>query len=244
MTMPTVYATETKPKQTVESSPAHVSKISGSGSAPVGLPLFLQPKLAISQPNDPAEQEADRVAEQVMRMPDPVLGGGRPESVGNYSVLPPDTIQRQEAKPTDEERTEAPRFLTHEFDLRLDWFEMTRPFYTRGAESLLYFDDRMYQSIGNVWAGNYTFFFDFGLSDKLSADAANFFTPFGLDSALKHDYATASEIFERQADISSLVISPTVFQFDLHDIPGTLRMPFLKIFGVEQSNPYAKRAKK
>ena len=36
-----------------------------------GFPLFLQPKLAISQPDDPYEQEADRVAEQVMRMPDP-----------------------------------------------------------------------------------------------------------------------------------------------------------------------------
>ena len=33
----------------------------------------LQAKLKISQPNDIYEQEADRVAEQVMRMPDPVL---------------------------------------------------------------------------------------------------------------------------------------------------------------------------
>ena len=38
-----------------------------------GLPLFLQTKLAISQPNDPYEQEADRVAEQVMRMPEPTV---------------------------------------------------------------------------------------------------------------------------------------------------------------------------
>ncbi len=38
------------------------------GSA--GMPLFLQPKLAISRPDDPAEQEADRVADQVMRMPE------------------------------------------------------------------------------------------------------------------------------------------------------------------------------
>ncbi len=36
-------------------------------------PLFLQPKLAISQPGDPYEQEADRVAEQVMRMPIPTV---------------------------------------------------------------------------------------------------------------------------------------------------------------------------
>jgi hypothetical protein len=38
-----------------------------------GLPLFLQPKLSVSQPGDPHEQEADRVAEQVMRMPAPVV---------------------------------------------------------------------------------------------------------------------------------------------------------------------------
>jgi hypothetical protein len=37
--------------------------------ASAGIPLFLQPKLAISQPDDPYEQEADRVAEQVVRMP-------------------------------------------------------------------------------------------------------------------------------------------------------------------------------
>ena len=37
------------------------------------LPLFLQPKLAISQPSDPYEQEADRVADQVMRMAGPTV---------------------------------------------------------------------------------------------------------------------------------------------------------------------------
>jgi N-acetyl-anhydromuramyl-L-alanine amidase AmpD len=36
------------------------------------IPSFLiQPKLTISHPNDPYEQEAERVADQVMRMPDP-----------------------------------------------------------------------------------------------------------------------------------------------------------------------------
>lgn len=32
-------------------------------------PLSIHPKLAISQPNDPCEQEADHIADQVMRMP-------------------------------------------------------------------------------------------------------------------------------------------------------------------------------
>jgi Domain of unknown function (DUF4157) len=43
------------------------------GALPAGLPLFLQPKLAISQPGDPYEQEADRVADQVMRMSVPTV---------------------------------------------------------------------------------------------------------------------------------------------------------------------------
>jgi hypothetical protein len=34
---------------------------------------LLQAKLRISQPSDIYEQEADRVAEQVMRMPEPVV---------------------------------------------------------------------------------------------------------------------------------------------------------------------------
>lgn len=174
-------------------------------------------------------------------MPEPGPGEGSLRTFGRVSLSPQLTIQRQEAEPTaGEQRSEVPRFLRHDFDLRLDWFEMTRPFYTRGAERLLYFDERMYWSIGEVWTGNYRFFSNFGLNDQLSADAANFFTPFAVDAALKHDYLTAGERFEREADISSLVISPTLFQFDLHNIPGTLRLPFLKIFGVDQSNPYAR----
>jgi hypothetical protein len=34
---------------------------------------IIQPKLKIGEPNDIYEQEADRVADQVMRMPEPVV---------------------------------------------------------------------------------------------------------------------------------------------------------------------------
>lgn len=228
-------------KQLVQMPPVAVSKKAVPASPVSGVPLFLQPKQTVSRPGDPYEQEVNRVADQVLRMPELGPGEGQPRTIGRLSLSPQMSIQRQEAEPTtEEERTEVPRFLRHDVDLRLDWFEMTRPFYTRGAESLLFFDDRMYESIGQVWTGNYRFFSNFGLNDQLSADAANFFTPFGIDSALKHDYLTASERFEREADISSLIISPTVFQFDLHNIPGTLRLPFLKVFGVDQPNPYAR----
>jgi hypothetical protein len=199
----------------------------------------IQAKLIIGQPGDIYEQEADRVAEQVMLIKEGSLDEGRGEAFFKPSFTIQNGIQRQEKEPEPEEQKETLQTLPHEFDLRLDWFEMSRPFFTRGAENMLYFDDRMYLSIGNVWTHNYDFFFNFGLGDKLSADAANFFTPFTLDSALKRDFPTSSELFERNADITSFVLSPTLFNFDIHDIPGTLRFPFLKIFGVEQPNPYA-----
>lgn len=36
-------------------------------------PLLIQPKLAIGKPDDEYEREADRVAETVMRMPEPEI---------------------------------------------------------------------------------------------------------------------------------------------------------------------------
>ena len=41
----------------------------------------LQAKLKISQPNDVYEQEADRAAEQVMRMPENITGSGQLSAV-------------------------------------------------------------------------------------------------------------------------------------------------------------------
>ncbi len=37
------------------------------------VPMMIQPKLTIGRPDDKYEQEADRVAEQVMRMPNPTI---------------------------------------------------------------------------------------------------------------------------------------------------------------------------
>jgi len=57
-------------------SASSTSVLSGSvttGALTSGLPLFLQPKLVISRPGDPYEQEADRVADQIMRMPGPTV---------------------------------------------------------------------------------------------------------------------------------------------------------------------------
>lgn len=68
----------------------------------------LQAKLRIGQPNDMYEQEADRVAEQVMKMPDPasdsqsrVNSRSEGSSIQSATRYPEKDIQRKEA--TDEE---------------------------------------------------------------------------------------------------------------------------------------------
>jgi len=49
-----------------------VAKQNNPVVSPGAKPLFFQPKLSINQPNDAYEQEADHMADQVMRMPDPL----------------------------------------------------------------------------------------------------------------------------------------------------------------------------
>ena len=58
---------------------------------------FFQPKLTINQPNDIYEQEADAMADKVMRMPDSL--------VNNNSFFKPSTIQRKCAHCEEEEKT-------------------------------------------------------------------------------------------------------------------------------------------
>jgi len=75
--MPAVFARKLEDQR--QSNPVVASALrlsrrtSNTQDISAGFPLFLQPKLAISQPGDPSEQEADRVAEQVMRMPEPAV---------------------------------------------------------------------------------------------------------------------------------------------------------------------------
>ncbi len=62
-------------------------KVSGRRSAVGG---YVQAKLRIGQPNDIYEQEADRVAEQVMRMPQPQVPGGAVDSgAPQLATVPP-----------------------------------------------------------------------------------------------------------------------------------------------------------
>jgi hypothetical protein len=68
---------------------------------PVTLPPFIQAKLTVSQPGDPYEQEADRVADEVMRMraaeaSEGVSGQTQASAVQRISRFPAEQIQREE----------------------------------------------------------------------------------------------------------------------------------------------------
>ena len=61
-------------KSTTDSLVSNKSKLLDKNRKPlVSRPPLIQTRLAINQPGDEHEQEADRVAKQVMRMSDPVL---------------------------------------------------------------------------------------------------------------------------------------------------------------------------
>lgn len=70
---PTAKSVEVISRRKFPLSPVQQARSPGSSMPGSGLPLFLQPKLAISQPGDPSEIEADRVADQVMRMSVPTV---------------------------------------------------------------------------------------------------------------------------------------------------------------------------
>jgi hypothetical protein len=82
------------------------------GGACHACPARVQPKLAISRPDDPYEQEADRVAEQVMAMPEPKAQRACPSCEDDTLQKKPladqitPLIQRQEEQPEEEEEEE------------------------------------------------------------------------------------------------------------------------------------------
>ena len=60
--------------------------------------LNIQKKLTVGQPNDEYEQEADRVADQVMRMPDPAPAKQRPWTGSINHLLQTQPVEEEEAQ--------------------------------------------------------------------------------------------------------------------------------------------------
>jgi outer membrane protein OmpA-like peptidoglycan-associated protein len=97
-------------KPTTDSLVSSQSKLLDKNRKPlVSRPPLIQTKLTINQPADEYEQEADRVAEQVMRMPDPLSVPQSPInsqpaglSIQNITHYPEKDIQRKEDEDEEE----------------------------------------------------------------------------------------------------------------------------------------------
>ena len=76
------YGPSTIDKSSHRSTEPHFAHDFSKIPVALNAPRTIQPKLKIGQPNDKYEQEADRVAEQVMRMPDPGLSSPDQPGVG------------------------------------------------------------------------------------------------------------------------------------------------------------------
>src|SRR5262249_43839376 len=74
-------------------------------------PGAIQPKLVIGEPDDPLEHEADRIADQVMRMPVPVrVDGGatlQPKCAGCEEAEPGEKLQAKRHDSRGSSNTEA-----------------------------------------------------------------------------------------------------------------------------------------
>jgi|GEM_PF-6858759 len=72
-------------------------------------PTRVQAKLTVNQPGDEYEQEADRVADQVMRMPEPMVQRAclpcDEEDAVQAKLVDGGTLQRQEEEPEEEEES-------------------------------------------------------------------------------------------------------------------------------------------
>lgn len=90
---------------TVLNPTPHTLSVSNRQGSP-NTPPLIQPKLKIGAPNDKYEQEADRVANQVMRMPEPGFASAGPAPPSDSNGNPGrELIQRQETEDEEEEET-------------------------------------------------------------------------------------------------------------------------------------------
>lgn len=178
--------------------------IAGAGTKSSGKSLFFQPKLSINQPNDAYEQEADAVADKVMRMKDsasekkffspPVVqkkSADREEEERKLQRLPVDNkivIQRQESADNEQTTTREPPALlpplrlTPPYDA-VDFLGLQQTFFNRGV----LFPGSYMGAAQQEWGRQYRFYSMLGLGNALGrsfmGDTLNFFgvTPPGGD---------------------------------------------------------------
>lgn len=183
---------------------------------------FVQPALAVSQPNDAYEREADAVAGQVME--------GKNAEPG-HPFFHPAITPVQCKYPEDEKRPSVQRqdnANAEEPDLSLhastalpatssgpDFLSMRQPFINRGVP-LLWDSDSALQ----VWRYNFDFFHRIGLRPDLSVSLTNLTAPRFIDSQLRANNPTWWEITDRELNTSTLGASLPVLEFNADFSPS------------------------
>lgn len=203
------------------SSPVNKVNHPGSffGATTHAVPFF-QPKLTINQPNDIYEQEADAMADKVMRMTEPALqkkcAACEQEDEKKVQLKPAKLIQKEDDDSSPEETSPNPSpdlklstsFLSQP-STEPDFLALRQPFFQRSVPQL--FDA---SSALQVWNYNFNFFRRFGVAPDLAATAANFTAPFAIDSQLKAGNPTWWEITDREMGTSSFNASLPVLNFN------------------------------
>ena len=195
----------------------------------------IQPKLAVNNPDDEYEKEADDMAERVMKMPEP-------NSLNNEnSFFKPaiSFIQRKCAHCEEEEKkqmqrktandviqkqesstqTEIPHLTLDTSSLFQssavpDYLALRQPFFNRNIPHLWDADSAL-----RVWQYNFDFFKRFGLSNNLSTTLTNFTAPRFIDSQLKAGNPTWWEITDRELNTSTIGASVPVLEFNANFSP-------------------------
>jgi hypothetical protein len=209
---------------------------------------FIQPKLTVNQPNDIYEQEADAMAEHVMRMTDnetsqqsfkPGISSIQKkcahceeEEKQAQRKIADGVIQRQPTSTTETSTTETeiPHLTLDSSSLFQsssgpDFLALRQPFFNRHIAHLWDPDSALH-----VWQYNFNFFRRIGLSPDISTTLTNFTAPRFIDSQLKADNPTWWEITDRELNTSTIGGSVPVLEFDANFAP---RAPswFKSIFG-------------
>ena len=115
---PPGYGIDFVDRATKTTSSSVVGGLGGVSTTPLGHSHpVLQAKLTVNQPGDVYEQEADRVADQVMRMPEPAPGSPAPAS-GTSKLMTP-SIQRMCPECEEETKLQRAKFPDEEDELQL-----------------------------------------------------------------------------------------------------------------------------
>lgn len=206
-----------------------------------GISLAIQCKLSIGAVDDPLEDEADSMADKVMRMPEPNAIQRKcahceeeekaqlkpTDSFIQKKQIPDNIIQREEKSELQIEESFKPKPGSAD----PDYLSLKTPFIERNALHLWDADAAL-----GVWRYNFRFFKMTGLSDNLAGKAANLSAPFAIDSQLKAGNPKLWELSDKALNTTSITGSVPLFNFDANFKNWKL-LPFLQKKELDNPSP-------